>query len=270
MPAALERKRHCLDQLFGTYHRREWVSPDPLETLYDFPDLCDREIVAMVAAALAFGGVTVIISNIRHVLSMLEGQPCAFLQSHTRRELRQRFRSFRHRWVDGQQMADFCFAVAAAQRECGSLESAIEIDDSAVTERAPAALLSLTSAICRMGDISHGALLSDPTGGSACKRLHLFLRWMVRCDEIDPGGWTLLKPADLWIPLDRHMHRLGRAMRMTRRKSADGMAALEMTRTFRRIRPEDPVRYDFALTRLGIRKEREDEAMFVRRWKGRT
>ncbi len=95
-------------------------------------------------------------------------------------------------------------------------------------------------------------LLPSPGKGSACKRLNLFLRWMVRSDDVDPGGWSGVDAGKLIVPLDTHMHRMGLEVGLTRRKQADMQAALEVTRAFRTIAPEDPVRYDFALTRLGI------------------
>ena len=95
----------------------------------------------------------------------------------------------------------------------------------------------------------------DPAAGSACKRLHLFLRWMVRSDDVDPGPWTSVPAGKLVIPLDTHLHRLAAKLGATRRRSADRTTALEITEAFRRIRPDDPVRYDFALTRLGIRPD---------------
>jgi uncharacterized protein (TIGR02757 family) len=101
-------------------------------------------------------------------------------------------------------------------------------------------------------DIDH--LLPDPARGSTCKRLHLYLRWMVRSDAVDPGGWRGIDPACLIVPVDVHMHRIGRALRFTQRRSPSLESAREITEAFRRIQPTDPVRYDFALTRFGIRE----------------
>ena len=100
-----------------------------------------------------------------------------------------------------------------------------------------------------------GHLVPDPQRGSACKRLNLFLRWMVRKDRVDPGGWEEVPASKLIIPLDTHMHRIGCIFGFTERKQADLRTAMEITEGFRDIRPEDPVRYDFALTRLGIRDD---------------
>jgi uncharacterized protein (TIGR02757 family) len=105
-------------------------------------------------------------------------------------------------------------------------------------------------------------LLPDPAAGSACKRLHLYLRWMVRRDAVDPGGWSRVRARQLVAPVDVHMHRLGRALGFTKRRQADARTALEITAALRRFAPHDPVRYDFALTRLGIR----DDARLLQRF----
>jgi uncharacterized protein (TIGR02757 family) len=99
-------------------------------------------------------------------------------------------------------------------------------------------------------DLSH--LLPDPNRGSACKRLCLYLRWMVRTDAIDPGGWQSLSPSQLIIPLDVHMHRVALSLGLTTRKAADLKTAMEVTDSLRRVDPTDPLRFDFALTRPGI------------------
>ena len=96
-----------------------------------------------------------------------------------------------------------------------------------------------------------------PSGGSACKRLNLFMRWMVRCDEVDPGGWEEIPASSLVVPLDTHMYKICRALNLTGRRQADLRAAVEITKAFKKVAPDDPVRYDFALTRLGIREETE-------------
>jgi uncharacterized protein (TIGR02757 family) len=112
----------------------------------------------------------------------------------------------------------------------------------------------------------YNSLIPQPAKKSACKRLHLFLRWMVRSDEVDPGVWTGVSPAVLIIPLDTHMHRICGLLGMTARTQADMRTAHEITEGFRRVSPEDPVRYDFALTRLGILREEEELSSIVERF----
>jgi uncharacterized protein (TIGR02757 family) len=98
-------------------------------------------------------------------------------------------------------------------------------------------------------------LLPAPEAGSACKRLLMYLRWMARRDAVDPGPWQGVDPRLLVVPMDTHMYRVARALGFTRRRTAGMRAALETTAAFARFRPGDPVRYDFALTRLGIRRD---------------
>ena len=109
-----------------------------------------------------------------------------------------------------------------------------------------------------------GHLLPDPRRQSACKRLNLMLRWLVRRDRVDPGGWDAVSASSLIVPLDTHIHRIGLGLGATRRRSAGMRTALEITAAFRGIAPEDPVRYDFALTRLGIRGEMDLPAFLER------
>jgi uncharacterized protein (TIGR02757 family) len=110
---------------------------------------------------------------------------------------------------------------------------------------------------------SKNSLLPSPDKGSACKRLNLFLRWMVREDAVDLGGWKGIPASKLIVPLDTHMYRICSSLNMTCRKPADMATALEITKYFRKISPEDPVRYDFAITRLGIRDDAEPELFFA-------
>lgn len=105
-------------------------------------------------------------------------------------------------------------------------------------------------------------LLPSPGRGSACKRLNLFLRWMVRNDEVDPGGWEAVPARILLVPLDTHMFRICSALEMTCRSQADMKSALEVTGAFREYAPDDPVRYDFAITRLGMGGEESADRLF--------
>jgi uncharacterized protein (TIGR02757 family) len=100
-----------------------------------------------------------------------------------------------------------------------------------------------------------GHLIALPQRGSACKRMNLFLRWMVRKDDVDPGGWQGIALSKLIIPLDTHMHKIGLRLGFTKSRQANMKTALEITSGFRQIAPDDPVKYDFVLTRFGIRSD---------------
>jgi uncharacterized protein (TIGR02757 family) len=135
---------------------------------------------------------------------------------------------------------------------CGSLHGAFQAQMQPDHDCVVPALDRFCRLIVDAAGTDLGHLLPLPNRGSACKRMNLFLRWMVRQDAVDPGGWEAVPVTGLVIPLDVHMHRVGRKLGFTERKQADMKTALEITEGFKQLVPEDPVRYDFALTRPGI------------------
>ena len=141
--------------------------------------------------------------------------------------------------------------MSQALREYGSLEALMK--KSLEESRSFPQALDLFSRELSPVQESGFPLLAAPKDGSACKRLLLYLKWMVRRDDVDPGGWTVLTPKDLLIPTDTHMHNIALQLGLTKRKQADFKTALEITNSFARVNPEDPTRYDFVLTRFGIR-----------------
>ncbi len=242
-----------LEALYSKYNRREHVHPDPLEMVYHHDDPADREVAGMVAAGLAYGRVNQILASVRSALDRLDGSPSACVDTASAEDLTARFEGFRHRFTGGDELAAMLAAVGRLRRRYGSLERcfAAAPDDDEMTVQG--ALGVFVAELVRAAGRPLLHLVPAPERGSACKRLNLFLRWMVRRDAVDPGGWTSVSPARLIVPLDTHMHRVGLGLGMTERRSADLRAALEITAGFRAISPADPVRYDFALTRLGMR-----------------
>ncbi|HEY5502207.1 MAG TPA: TIGR02757 family protein [Candidatus Anoxymicrobiaceae bacterium] len=231
------------------------MHPDPLEFLYDYPDVADREIVGLVASSLAYGRVAQLLKSIRVVLDIIGPRPVEFVASASAGSLEKSLSGFKHRFTTGSQIAGLLAGARGAIEKYGSLNgcftSGMEPSEHTVLEAMNRFATELTGSSGCPCDF----LLPSVAKGSACKRLNLYLRWMVRSDEVDPGGWSGVSPAALIVPLDTHMYRTGQAMGFTTRKSADIKAAQEVTEGFRRIVPEDPVRYDFSLTRLGIRSE---------------
>jgi len=243
-----------LETLYRRYNRRAYVHPDPLELVYRFDSPADQEIAALVSACLAYGRVAQILGSAGRVLAVMDGGPGAFLGRATDRELRRAFRSFRHRFTPGAEVAGLLGGIRRATAECGSLEALFA---AGMEESDETVLPGLARFVGRLRKLSGGSdacasLLSSPDDGSACKRLNLFLRWMVRRDAVDPGPWTTVPRAKLVVPLDTHLFRMARQLRLTARRQADLKTAVEITRAFARLSPRDPVRYDFALTRLGI------------------
>ncbi len=239
-----------LEGLYERYNRRRFVEPDPLQFLYSYDSLADREIAAVAASSLAYGRVEQIIRNVGRLLGAMGPEPSAFLRDCRSPSDAGNACCFRHRFTPGEEMAAVLFAVASIQRAAGSLQEVMR-----GCRGGAQASAMLVEAVLREAGLERSSMLPHPGLGSACKRLHLMLRWLVRRDEVDPGGWDALPPRDLLVPLDVHMHRAGTLLGMTSRRQADAKTVEEITEGFRRIRPDDPVRYDFSLTRFGIRRE---------------
>ena len=178
-------------------------------------------------------------------------------------EFRRIYEGFRHRWATGDDLAAVLAGAAAIIAADGSLEAGFRSKLDPGGETVIEALADFAGRIVCGVDDDGACLLPSPCRRSACKRLNLFLRWMVRRDAVDPGGWEV-PAAMLVVPLDRHMHRFGLALGLTGRRQADLQTALEITAAFRRVSPADPVKYDFALTRLGIRDD-DDRAELLGR-----
>ncbi|MEA2082996.1 MAG: TIGR02757 family protein [Thermodesulfobacteriota bacterium] len=253
----MNKKR--LDQLYNQYNRREFVHPDPLEFLYNYKDVRDREIAGLVASSLAYGRVAQILKSVSCVLEHMDS-PANFLQRASRKLLLKTFADFRHRFTTGKDVSMMLFSIKSVVEQYGSLHHCFTASLNKDDETILPALSAFVERLTAGSDVCRNSLLPLPAGGSACKRLNLFLRWMVRRDDVDPGGWDDVPASKLIIPLDTHMHRISLALGLTKRRQPDMRTASEITAAFKTIICHDPVKYDFALTRLGIRKETDMEA----------
>jgi uncharacterized protein (TIGR02757 family) len=251
----LDRIKPALDRLYARYNQPEFVRPDPVEFLHRYESPADREVAGLVASSLAHGRAAQISRSISTVLAKMGPSPRRFLEETSEASMRQALMDFRHRLVGGDRLASLLLAARRVIRRYGSLRACFVAGFDPDCDTILLALSAFVDKLTAGGDGWHRGLLPSPDGGSACKRLNLFLRWMVRRDAIDPGGWDDVPASKLVIPLDTHMHRVGRALGLTKRKQADLRTAQEITAAFRTISPDDPVKYDFALTRLGIRSD---------------
>lgn len=250
-----------LERLYASLNHRRYVHPDPLEFLYRYDDPLDREVVGLVAASLAYGRVKQILASVERALGPLGASPSAFLARMSSRNLDVVFEGFKHRFTTGGELARLLLSAGEIQRMHGSLGARFEQLVEPGDETVAPALERFVRELRDVASCGRSSVLPVPEKGSACKRLHLFLRWMVRRDEVDPGGWNGVSPAMLVVPVDTHMHRISRAFGLTERSQADLRTALEITAAFREFSPDDPVKYDFAVTRLGIRDDMTLEAV---------
>jgi uncharacterized protein (TIGR02757 family) len=257
--------RAVLEDLRRRYDSR-FLDSDPVGIVRRFQDPEDREIVALLAAGLAYGRVTSIRGSLERLLARIGPRPARFAASFDPAKDAGRLEGFVHRFTRGRDVALLIHLVRQAKERSGSLESFYlegDADPGSPTlgpslDTFGARLFGLDAApFTSDGTLPSGDgarwLLPVPSGGSACKRSCLFLRWMVRPDDgVDCGLWKRIAPSRLVLPLDTHLVRVARALGWTRRKTAGWPMALEVTARLRTLDPADPTRFDFALCRLGI------------------
>ncbi len=250
-PKNIKRK---LENLYLRYNQHQYVHPDPIEFLYLYSDIKDREIVGLIASSLAYGRVKQILKSVSYVLDIMTPSPYLFLKDSTHASLRKGFKNFTHRFANGDHLSALLQGVKNVIAQYGSLNECfvrgVSADDMALIPALNYFAKALTA-----GNSNPGHLIALPEKGSACKRMNLFLRWMVRKDRVDPGGWYGVPMSKLIIPLDTHMHRISLKLGFTTQQQANMRTALKITSGFKKIVPEDPVKYDFVLTRFGIRND---------------
>lgn len=253
--------RNRLDAIYEEWNRPEFISPDPLETLEPYPYLKDREIVALLAAAMAYGRVGALLVPLKQVLSKLGRSPRDYVSQRSEADIAADLDGIVHRFARAPQLAALLAGAGVTIQRHGSLEAAF-LKGYRGERDLIHGLVSLTGSIRNGAVADPGHLLANPERGSACKRLLLFLRWMVRQDSVDPGGWDSVSPADLLLPLDTWTHRISLRAGWTRRKSADMNTVREVSQALSILNPQDPVRYDFALSRFGIRSALNLDVLF--------
>ncbi|CAN5284983.1 TIGR02757 family protein [soil metagenome] len=270
--------RTYLEVAYARYHRAEFLSLDPLQMAHRYERAEDREVAALIAAAFASGNIKAILAALEGVMGAMGSRPAKWLRDQSPKDLRGAFSGVRHRWVMEQDIEVLMALLGETLRRHGTLGRLWREVDDAKEEDACAALGRFVDAIVAMpiGELSRrnrevrradgrvttlapidSILLTSPARGSACKRMNLFLRWVARPDDgVDLGLWTeFLSPARLTMPVDTHVLRISRRLRLTKRKLADMRAAQEITARLRKISPEDPCRYDFSFVRMGVEEK---------------
>jgi uncharacterized protein (TIGR02757 family) len=257
-----------LEEIYAECNRPERLCRDPLAIAKRYPEIADREIAALVCSTLAFGSVDLILRACEGALAPLGPHPAAALLSMGEAELADGWGSFQYRFCFPEDMACLLRGMKRALGEYGSLEDLFLQGDpggETIVGAVGSFVRSLKALGAEGGRSIRANLLPDPERGSACKRLFLFLRWLVREDSVDPGGWTRVERSRLVTPLDLHMTRVcAERLGFLDSPKADLASALRATAAFRPYAPEDPVKYDFALTRPGIDPAPGDERFACR------
>lgn len=233
---------------------------DPIEYVRRFSDPRDIEVAGLVASSLAYGQVETIRSNIEKVLGITGSAVGDFVCSTSFKDKREMLKTFKHRFNDGRDIALLFECAKCAFDEKGSIQGlfteGLHSGDASIKNALSEFVKKLNAWAIQIGGEtgrSFKHLLPLPEAGSPCKRLNMYLRWMVReNDGIDLGIWRRVSPAILVIPVDTHVASIAKRLKMTRRTSANWRMAEEITEALKKISPFDPVKYDFSLCRAGM------------------
>lgn len=260
-----------LDAKVSVYNRPEFIKNDPVSIPHLFTKKQDIEIMGFWAATLAWGQRVTIINKCRELIALMDGAPYDFIMNHQDIDLK-KLLHFKHRTFND---IDTLYFIAFFRYH---YSNHISLEDAFIPAKTPIGMLSdseesytsekkegenietylnhFRSYFFSLPDYPHRTKkhVSSPSQKSTCKRLNMFLRWMVRKDNcgVDFGIWNQIKPADLICPCDLHVDRVARQLKLIARKQTDWQTAVELTEKLRELDPTDPVKYDFALFGLGI------------------
>jgi len=253
-----------LDNLYNARSTTH-LANDPLSFCHRYDDPRDREVVGLIASSLAYGNVKIILRNLQSVFDAMGPSPRRFVEEFEPESGMRLFRGFKHRFNDGRDLCALFLAARTMIEEADSIgEYFVGCYDAEGDDMTPS-LVEFTASVLAFdysevfgtrqipSDSRFAFFFPSPLSGSACKRLCMFLRWMIRpADGIDLGLWKEIPPAKLIIPVDAHIMRISSFLGFTSRRQADWRTAREITAALREFDPEDPVKYDFSLCHLGI------------------
>lgn len=253
--------RIALDRLYDGFNAQHSVS-DPVWFAHRFERGDDREIVAFIASALAFGRVQSVINSIEGILAVMGPSPAAYVRDFAPARDRKAFDHLVHRWTNGSDFAALTWILHNMLERSGSIEGffleglppeAVDVGEGLQSFSTRALAIDQKPIYGRSRPKPGVAyFFSNPSSGGACKRLNLFLRWMVRRDQVDLGVWSDVRPAQLIVPLDTHIIRIGQCLGLTGYRSPGWRMAVEITASLRRLNPDDPAKFDFSMCHIGM------------------
>jgi uncharacterized protein (TIGR02757 family) len=251
-----------LERLYEAYNREDSAT-DPVQIVRRYTKPADQEVVGFCAAALAFGRVASVLNSVETVARAMGPEPAAYVRRFDPKGPHPELRAMVHRWIRGVDVVALLWLLHQMIERSGSIEAfflegddpdAVDIGGALESFSTRAVALDLRAVYGHRIPKQRGVcyFFPRPSAGSGCKRLNLFLRWMVRRDEVDLGAWTGIPRSKLIVPLDTHVIRLGRCLGLTRYTSPGWKMAAEITASLRTIDPVDPVRFDFSICHVGM------------------
>lgn len=252
--------KEFLDEKVAQYNQANFIENDPIQIPHAFTKKQDIEIAGLFAAVLAWGQRATIIKKCKELIKTMDNAPYDFIKNHTLGDLKP-FLTFKHRTFNATDTLYFIHFLQQFYQTNETLETAFlptKSDKNTTDIEIENALKHFHQLFFSLEDSPQRTKkhISTPARKSACKRLNMYLRWMVRRDDkgVDFGLWTQLSPANLICPLDLHVERVGRKLNLFSRKQVDWLTAIELTENLRKFDINDPVKYDFALFGLGLEK----------------
>lgn len=256
--------KKVLDDLYQSRSQAQ-LANDPLSFCHRFSDPADQEVAGLIASSFAYGNVNIILRTLEKVFSKIGASPRGFVEQFKPADGLKMFSGFKHRFNDSRDLCALFLAIQLMIRESGSINDYFLRQHDVDAVNLTAALDGFSSSIKSLDfssvygqpeipkDAYFPFFFPAPASGSACKRLCMYLRWMVRpSDGVDLGIWQGVRPSQLIIPVDTHIQRICGYLGFTARKSADWRMACEITAALRVLDKDDPVKYDFSIAHLGI------------------
>ncbi|MEQ8473187.1 MAG: TIGR02757 family protein [Marinoscillum sp.] len=247
-----------LDQKVAQYNQPGFIENDPIVIPHGYSSQQDIEIAGFVAAILAWGQRVTIIRKCKEFFQMMDNAPYDFILNHQEEDLKP-FLEFKHRTFNATDALYFIEFFRTHYLVYDSLEDAFLVRGDLKSPNTEHHLIGFFEQFFALPDHPRRTYkhIPNPMRKSACKRISMFLRWMVRSDDqgVDFGLWGRIKPSQLVCPCDLHVDRVGRKLGLITRRQTDWTTAIELTENLKRLDPEDPVKYDFALFGLGVEEK---------------
>lgn len=251
--------RNYLEKIYRKYNNSKYAVSDPVQFIYKYKTKTDTEIAALISSSLAYGNVKQIIGSLNKIFSIIKS-PTDYIKNKNLHNFKKDFSGFKHRFTNSNEIVNFLLNIKHALSKYQTLENLFykyyRKSDKTI-------YICMKSSLKEFLKFKTPTMIPDPEKNSSFKRMNLFLRWMIRKDNIDIGIWKRFSPSKLLIPLDTHMHQIAKKFQITQKNTTTVKTAEEITDYFRKINPDDPVKYDFALTREPILENFKDKIYII-------